>query len=66
MAGAAGLFAVAAVAQGRRARTWPPLLPARSVPTGDETRIVTQYFLRDPDGYYCELCNCEVLTDFCL
>jgi len=26
---------------------------------------VTQYFFRDPDGYYFELCNCEVLTEFC-
>jgi hypothetical protein len=26
---------------------------------------VIQYFLRDPDGYYIEICNCEVLTDFC-
>jgi catechol 2,3-dioxygenase-like lactoylglutathione lyase family enzyme len=27
---------------------------------------VTQYFIRDPDGYYIEICNCEVLTKFCL
>jgi catechol 2,3-dioxygenase-like lactoylglutathione lyase family enzyme len=27
---------------------------------------VTQYFIRDPDGYYLEICNCEVLTKFCL
>jgi len=27
---------------------------------------VTQYFIRDPDGYYWELCNCEILTRFCL
>jgi len=26
---------------------------------------VTQYFFRDPDGYYFELCNCEILTEFC-
>jgi len=26
---------------------------------------VSQYFFRDPDGYYIELCNCEVLTKFC-
>jgi hypothetical protein len=26
---------------------------------------VIQYFLRDPDGYYIEICNCEVLTAFC-
>lgn len=27
---------------------------------------VTQFFLEDPDGYWIELCNCEVLTKFCL
>ena len=27
---------------------------------------ITQYFVRDPDGYYLELCNCDVLTAFCL
>ena len=26
---------------------------------------VTQFFFRDPDGYYIELCNCDVLTKFC-
>jgi catechol 2,3-dioxygenase-like lactoylglutathione lyase family enzyme len=26
---------------------------------------VTQFFLEDPDGYWMELCNCEVLTEFC-
>ena len=37
-----------------------------SVPKGGKKKgIVTQYFLRDPDGYYLELCNCSVLTDFC-
>lgn len=31
------------------------------------TKIVTQFFFRDPDGYYLEICNCdETLTDFCL
>lgn len=25
---------------------------------------ITQYFFKDPDGYYLELCNCDVLTDF--
>ena len=25
---------------------------------------ITQYFVRDPDGYYLELCNCDVLTAF--
>ena len=28
--------------------------------------IVTQFFFRDPDGYYIEFCNCEILTDYCL
>lgn len=28
--------------------------------------IVKQYFIRDPDGYYLEVCNCDVLTDYCL
>jgi len=27
---------------------------------------VTQYFIRDPDGYYLEICNCDILTAFCL
>ena len=27
---------------------------------------VTQYFIRDPDGYYLEICNCNILTSFCL
>jgi len=30
-------------------------------PTG-----VVQYFLTDPDGYYIEICNCDILTKFCL
>ena len=25
---------------------------------------VTQFFLRDPDGYYVEICNCGILTRF--
>ncbi len=29
----------------------------------DKSRII-QYFLNDPDGYYLELCNCDVLTEF--
>jgi len=28
--------------------------------------IVKQYFIRDPDGYYLEVCNCDLLTDYCL
>lgn len=27
---------------------------------------VIQFFVRDPDGYYLELCNCDILTKFCL
>merc|ERR1740139_2009482 len=26
--------------------------------------IVKQYFLRDPDGYYLEVCNCDVLEPY--
>ena len=26
---------------------------------------VLQYFLTDPDGYYVEFCNCDILTRFC-
>ena len=38
-----------------------------SVPKGDyDNGIVTQFFFRDPDGYYIELCNCDILTKFCL
>jgi catechol 2,3-dioxygenase-like lactoylglutathione lyase family enzyme len=29
----------------------------------DKSRII-QYFFNDPDGYYLELCNCDVLTEF--
>ncbi|UJR29376.1 hypothetical protein I4U23_010588 [Adineta vaga] len=28
--------------------------------------LITQYFFNDPDGYYIELCNCDVLTEFSL
>jgi catechol 2,3-dioxygenase-like lactoylglutathione lyase family enzyme len=27
---------------------------------------VIQFFVRDPDGYYLEICNCDILTKFCL
>ena len=38
-----------------------------SVPQGDYDKgVVTQFFFRDPDGYYIELCNCEILTEYCL
>ncbi|PXF46244.1 hypothetical protein BWQ96_03900 [Gracilariopsis chorda] len=29
-------------------------------------KIVKQYFIRDPDGYYIEICNCHILTAYCL
>lgn len=29
-------------------------------------KIVRQYFICDPDGYYIEICNCSILTKFCL
>lgn len=32
----------------------------------DSKGKVTQFFLEDPDGYWIEICNCSVLTDFCL
>jgi len=32
----------------------------------DSKGKVTQYFIRDPDGYYLEICNCDILTKFCL
>ena len=34
--------------------------------SSDSGAIVKQYFLRDPDGYYLEICNCDVLTQYCL
>jgi len=37
-----------------------------SVPDATESKPITQYFIRDPDGYYIELCNCDILTKFCL
>lgn len=37
-----------------------------SVPDSTESQPITQYFIRDPDGYYVELCNCDILTNFCL
>jgi hypothetical protein len=30
------------------------------------SKIVEQYFRRDPEGYYLEVCNCDVFTKFCL
>ena len=38
-----------------------------SVPKGDyEKGVMRQFFFRDPDGYYIELCNCDILTEYCL
>ena len=38
-----------------------------SVPEGNYQKcVVTQFFFRDPDGYYIELCNCDILTDYCM
>ncbi|EGR32980.1 hypothetical protein IMG5_064880 [Ichthyophthirius multifiliis] len=36
-----------------------------SVPTAHEKSVVKQFFLRDPDGYYVEISNTQVLTEFC-
>ena len=33
-------------------------------PDDDDTGIVQQQFIRDPDGYYIECCNCELLERF--
>jgi len=37
-----------------------------SVPNAKEDGVVIQYFIRDPDGYYVEICNCDILTKYCL
>lgn len=33
---------------------------------GNRDNTLSQAFIRDPDGYYIEVCNCNVLTDFAL
>lgn len=33
---------------------------------GSSDNTVGQAFIRDPDGYYLEICNCHLLTDFVL
>ena len=33
---------------------------------GGRDNTLSQAFIRDPDGYYIEVCNCNVLTDFAL
>ncbi|RYH28386.1 hypothetical protein EON65_12360 [archaeon] len=35
-------------------------------PTNNDPDTLVQYFIRDPDGYYLELCNCSILNGFCL
>lgn len=35
-------------------------------PVGKQPTGVIQYFFTDPDGYYIEICNCDILTAFCL
>lgn len=43
-----------------------------SLATNHETcAVITQFFMKDPDGYYIELCNChcscvDVLADLCV
>lgn len=34
--------------------------------TADGSVAVKQYFVRDPDGYYVEICNCDQLEEYCL
>ena len=34
--------------------------------TSTKQTDVVQFFVTDPDGYYIEICNCDILTDFCL
>mmetsp|Transcript_33131 Transcript_33131/g.54701 ORF Transcript_33131/g.54701 Transcript_33131/m.54701 type:complete len:548 (+) Transcript_33131:55-1698(+) len=34
--------------------------------SNENDKIVRQYFFRDPDGYYMEVCNCQQLTSYCL
>jgi catechol 2,3-dioxygenase-like lactoylglutathione lyase family enzyme len=33
---------------------------------GGRNNTLSQAFIRDPDGYYIEVCNCNILTDFAL
>ena len=35
-------------------------------PENKQSSDVIQYFVTDPDGYYIEICNCDILTEFCL
>jgi len=34
--------------------------------SNSSAKIVRQYFLRDPDGYYVEICDCDILTKYTL
>ncbi|KAK3260723.1 hypothetical protein CYMTET_30334 [Cymbomonas tetramitiformis] len=44
-----------------------PFSVNKSVPNGAADKpVVRQFFLRDPDGYYIEICNCDILTQFVL
>merc|ERR1712176_812136 len=49
----------------------PQILQSKGVPfrtnvSSNNKAIVVQYFFRDPDGYYLEVCNCDVLTEYCI
>lgn len=49
-----------------------PFVTNISLATNKETcAVITQFFMKDPDGYYIELCNCQcscvdVLADLCV
>jgi catechol 2,3-dioxygenase-like lactoylglutathione lyase family enzyme len=45
-----------------------PEKSSKSIFEGTSTKQtdVVQFFVTDPDGYYIEICNCDILTDFCL
>lgn len=32
--------------------------------SNNNDKIVDQYFIRDPDGYYLEICNCQALEEY--
>jgi catechol 2,3-dioxygenase-like lactoylglutathione lyase family enzyme len=36
----------------------------QSISRNKSQKLIIQYFFNDPDGYYLELCNCDVLTEF--
>jgi catechol 2,3-dioxygenase-like lactoylglutathione lyase family enzyme len=39
---------------------------AQKSSTDESQSEIVQYFFTDPDGYYLELCNCDILTKFAL